>query len=221
MEEAMKKLTILLIIPIVLFMVLPVGAQNRIGIVGGLNFANVNSDDLEAALSAETGADVSLANSLGFGFGGVLGIVLSENAALHLQPMYIQKGAKIEVEIAGFDEDVKFKLAYLEVPVMLKLTFGTSEAKPYVMAGPTIGYLLSAKVTNGDEEDLKDTIKDFDFGLGFGAGVSFPAGNNMVFVEGRYALGLTNVDDDPDDPIDAKTKGIQIFAGITFPLGGQ
>ena len=42
----MKKLTMLLIIPIVLFMVLPVGAQNRIGIVGGLNFANVNSDDL-------------------------------------------------------------------------------------------------------------------------------------------------------------------------------
>jgi opacity protein-like surface antigen len=215
----MKKLDIFLIVPLVLFLVLPVGAQNRMGVVGGLNFANVSSDDLEEGLSAEIGADVSLANSLGFGFGGVLDIVLSENAALHLEPMYIQKGAKIEIE--GFDEDVKFKAAYLEVPVMVKLAFGTSEAKPYVMAGPTIGYLLSAKLTNGDEEDMKDTTKDFDFGLGFGAGVSFPAGDNMVFVEGRYALGLTNVDDDPDDPVDVKTKGIQIFAGITFPLGGQ
>lgn len=61
-----------------------------------------------------------------------------------------------------------------------------------------------------------------DFGLGFGAGVSFPLGTNALFVEGRYALGLSNINDDPEDPdTQIKNKGIQVIAGITFPLGGQ
>ena len=69
---------------------------------------------------------------------------------------------------------------------MLKFAFGSSETKPYVMAGPTVGYVLSVKLDDpvGGEEDIKDTTKDFDFGIAFGGGVSFPAGNNTVFVEG-------------------------------------
>ncbi len=74
--------------------------------------------------------------------------------------------------------------------------------------------------------------KSTDFGLGFGAGVSFPAGNNSMFIEGRYALGLTDVAKagvvegmggqlTVDDDVDIKTGGILLMAGITFPLGGK
>ena len=43
-------------------------------------------------------------------------------------------------------------------------------------------------------------------------------GNNTVFVEGRYSLGLADINDDSDPNADkVKTKGIQIMAGITFP----
>ena len=105
---------------------------------------------------------------------------------------------------------------------MLKFAFGSSDTKPYVMAGPTVGYLLSAKVKDPDgEEDIKDDIKNIDFGLAFGGGVSLPMGNNTFFVEGRYSLGLSDINDDPNDDTKIKTKGIQIMAGITFPLGGE
>jgi len=125
--------------------------------------------------------------------------------------------------------DYKFivKLSYLEVPVMFKYSLSNDQFKPYIMAGPSFGYNLSAKIEASgygitDETDIKDEIKNIDFNLGFGAGVSIPMGNNSIFVEARYALGLTNINDDPDDPdTDINTKGIQIIAGIIFPLAGN
>ena len=92
------------------------------------------------------------------------------------------------------------------------------------MAGPTIGFLQSAKlkVIMGSYEewdDLKDDLKSIDFGLGFGAGLDLPIGNNFIFVEARYSLGLMNIaDKDEGTYADVKTRGIQFFVGITFPM---
>lgn len=207
----MNKINLSRMVLLALFIALPVSAQHRIGIVGGLNLANVNVDP-------SLGAGVDLKNLTAFGVGGVLDLRLAQNFDLHLEPMYLQKGTKLD---AGGQEGT-FRASYLELPALFRLALGTGTARPYLMAGPTIGYLLSAKSSSeGNEEDVKDQIKDLDFGLDFGAGVSFPAGNNSVFVEGRYALGLSNINDDPQDPTDIKNKGIQIMAGITFPLGGK
>lgn len=205
----MKKMSMLLVLSFMLCMVLPASAQMDVGVLGGLNLAN---------LSVDPGIGADLKTRTGFGFGGVLGIGLGEMFSLEFEPMFLQKGAKAE---AG-GTDGKIKADYLEVPVMLKVPFGQGNVKPYVMAGPQVGYLLSAKVeAGGQEQDIKDDVKSIDFGVAFGAGVGIPAGNNTVFIEGRYALGLTDVNDDSNDPTEIKTKGIQIFAGITFPLGGK
>jgi opacity protein-like surface antigen len=217
----MNKFNLLLVVLLALFIALPAGAQHRIGFVGGLNLANVSLDP-----DPDPGFD--LKNRTAFGAGGVLDLRLAENVALRFEPMYLQKGTKVEgnVDAVGKVEQT-VKANYLEMPVLVKLALGTSTTKPYLMAGPTIGFLLSAKtITKAagqeEEEDIKEFVKDIDFGLDFGAGVSFPAGNNAIFVEGRYALGLTNVNDDPDDPdTKIKTKGIQFMAGISFPLGGK
>lgn len=190
----------------VLLAIVPTSAQNRIGFTGGLNLANISVDP-------DQGLDLS--SRTGFGFGGVLDLGLSENVALHVEPMFLQKGSNVNVQGLG---EIKLKASYIEVPVLFKIALGTSTTRPYVMAGPSIGILLSAKA---DDTDIKDTTKSTDFGLAFGAGVSFPAGNNSVFVEGRYALGLSDINDDATDDTKIKTKGIQFMAGVTFPLGGQ
>jgi hypothetical protein len=211
----MKIMNVFLVLFVTLCMALPAGAQVHLGVLGGLNLASCDVDPLEGGME--------ISNLTVFGFGGVLDYDLNEFITLHLEPMYLQKGAKGDWDIF----ELESKLAYIEIPVMLKYAFGTSEIKPYVIAGPTIGYLLSGKgkVSGGgysEEEDIKDETKSLDFGIGFGAGVSVAMSNNSIFLEARYALGLTNINDDPDDPdTDVKTKGIQIFAGITFPLGGK
>lgn len=203
----MKRKSVVFIAMLVLAAI-PATAQHRIGFIGGLNLANVSVDP------EETGIDYS--NRTAFGGGGVLDLRLAENIALQLEPMFLQKGTKVS---DGSDE-VKVKLSYIEVPALLKFMLGQSSTRPYIMAGPSVGFRLSAKISNGGEIDIKEVIKSTDFGLDFGAGISFPAGNNAIFVEGRYGLGLSNINDDREDPnTDVKNKGIQFMAGITFPLG--
>jgi hypothetical protein len=198
----MNKSSVVLVGVFILFMTLPASAQLNVGVLGGLNVATLSVDP-------DDGLDIS--NRTGFGFGGVVDISLGEMLVLHLEPMFLQKGAEID--------NVKVKASFIDVPVLIKYAFGSGQAKPYVMAGPNIGFLLSAKA---DDEDIDEVLKSLDFGVDFGAGVSFPMGNNSLFVEGRYALGLSNLNDDPDFPDGKiKTRGIQIFAGITFPLGAK
>ena len=207
----MKRISVVFIAVLVLFITVSADAQNRIGFIGGLNLANVSVDP------EETGIEYS--NRTAFGGGSVVDLRLAENIALQLEPMFLQKGAKVKEDGSG--HNMKVKLSYIEVPLLLKLMLGQSTICPYIMAGPSVGFRLSAKVSNGVERDVKDVTKSTDFGLDFGAGISFPAGNGAIFAEGRYGLGLSQINDDPEDPnTDVKNKGIQFMAGITFPLSG-
>lgn len=214
----MKKLSVLLAVFVVLGMIMSANAQVHFGVLGGVNLATVSVDPMP-----EEGLEFS--NLTCFGFGGVLDYYLGESIALHLEPMYLQKGTKMIMTMEGLGELTgEMNASYIEIPVMLKFEFGANNVRPYIMGGPTIGYRLSAEMKTsfgGEEqtEDMKETTKDFDYGVVFGGGVSMQMGNNTFFVEGRYSLGLANINDDPEDTdTTIKTKGIQVFAGITFPL---
>ncbi|NIR63401.1 MAG: PorT family protein, partial [candidate division Zixibacteria bacterium] len=59
------------------------------------------------------------------------------------------------------------RLSYISLPLMAKLAFGagnSSAARPYIIAGPEAGFLLSAKTS-----DLKGDLKGYVPGLGGGA----------------------------------------------------
>ena len=214
----MENLNIVLVMLLAVITVLPASAQISLGVFGGLNFANLNMDEGDLG-------DAEFASRTVFGFGGILDYGISENIALRLEPMYLQKGADIVVD--GFDDQFIVKLSYFEVPMMFKYSFSGDNINPYIMAGPSIGFLMEAKTEldaaggASEETDIKDETSDIDFSLGFGAGVNLPMGNNSIFVDARYTLGLINIVDDPEAPDDdVKNNGIQIFAGITFPVGG-
>ncbi|MGH7453855.1 MAG: porin family protein [bacterium] len=226
----MNKFILLLVVLLALFIALPAGAQVNLGVIGGVNIANFKGED-------PTGEKIDFSSRTALGVGGVLDIDLSKNVGLRLEPMYLQKGA----EFTETDPDLgtatfAFKAGYLEVPVLLKIALGTSTTRPYLMAGPTIGFNLSSKLELSAlgisaEIDAKEITKSTDFGLAFGAGVSFPAGTSSIFVEGRYSLGLADVaeagtlkfmgEELPFDDANVKTRGIQIMGGITFPLGSK
>src|SRR5574341_1575477 len=183
----MKRLTFLIAALLGLVLSTSARAQHRIGVIGGLNIANVDAEFDDATM------DVS--NKTVFGFGGVVDLRLNENFSLYMQPMYQQKGALVTQ--LNTNLDFPFKFAFLELPVFLKAEFG-STARPYLMAGPTIGYLLSADTEveySGltFKGDLKEVTEDLDFGLGFGAGLRYPLSTVSIFVEGRYILGLLNM----------------------------
>lgn len=107
---------------------------------------------------------------------------------------------------------------------MLKYTLNPNHTGPYMMAGPTIGLKLSSQVlvrqagilNSVSYSAIDGKTKFIDFGLGFGAGLNVPKGNHAVFVEARYVLGLTNINDASEANV--RNKGLQIFTGITFPF---
>ena len=226
-EVKMKKLTGCFIALMVLLMCVSLNAQsNRIGVIGGINLANLSTD--------EPGVEPSTLTA--YGFGGVLDLRIGNSMWLCFEPMYLQKGAEQEVTEDGMTMDMNVKANYIEDPVFLKIALGSGDTRPYVMAGPTVGFLMSANAAVSAmgisvDVDIKDMMESLDYGIGFGGGISFAMGRNRLFVEGRYTMGLADVQKEGEvniagetevmEDADVKTKGIQIMAGITIPIGGQ
>ena len=189
----------------------PIFAQDdamQFGVKVGLNLANVSFDPKPEGVSFDAVTK--------FGAGGIMLYPLSEVLDLQVEAMYLLKGSKSTIE--GFDDDFEFNLAYLSVPVMGRYNLGSGDTSPYIVVGPEFGFLLSAKSKFGDEEeDVKDDFKSLDLGLNIGAGVSMNMGATPMFVEVRYSLGLSDINDIPDDSdITVKTTGIQFFVGMMF-----
>ena len=206
----MKKLHLLLVVSFLF--AFSTFAQVKIsgGILGGVNLANASVDP------PLTGVDLN--NLTGYAFGGILNFEFIGGVGIQVEPMYIQNGVKLS---AGTME-AKFKVNYIEVPAILTYTFasGAGPVEPYILAGPVFGIRLSANYIdeNGNEQDLKDQTKSTNFGGTFGAGVKIHLGMNSIFVEGRYTIGFTDINNDPTDLTVIKSKGLGFFAGLTFPF---
>ena len=210
---------------------LSLGAQIRMGVVGGVNFADL-----------ETPGESEVSGRTVFGIGAVFDFGLSENFILCLEPMYIQKGGRVEEgEDVNSDPGGWVKSSFIEIPLFLKATYG-SRIRPYLMAGPIIGTLLNSDLELDAyglsfKGDMEEVTRRIDFGLGFGAGITIPIRFFSLFIEGRYTLGLSNLQrggtfevsagpmaipiefDKEDDKY--KNRGFQILAGIAFSLGRE
>jgi hypothetical protein len=228
-----KTATVLIMLAALLFMTNGV-AQVQLGLQAGANFADVTLDP------TQEGFETSM--KTGFLFGGVLFYSFSPILGLQVEPAYVQKGAKVDLSLSEEGETVQAEATltanYIDIPVMLKASFGSGPVKPYLLAGASVAFLLGdveleldkATINGVDvtsmipSDERKDTLKtkSTDFLLSFGGGVIIPLGKVNIFIEGQYNLGLTDVNDETPEPGDVeptiKTTGIQIKAGVMFPL---
>jgi len=208
----------------------PLNAQVHLGLQAGVNLANVTMDP------TQSGVETSMRT--GFMFGGMLIYSFSPVLGLQVEPAYVQKGAVVDVSqtVEGLTLQTKATLTadYLDIPVMLKASFGDEPVKPYLLAGASVAFLLSDAILemdnasiNGqdvtsmipsDEREEKLETKSTDFILNFGGGVVV----YNVFIEVQYNLGLVDVSDETPEPgevdMTIKTTGFQIKAGVLFPL---
>jgi len=207
-----------------LALVLPVTTlgQSQIGVVGGINFANIHveNEDFEYVTK--------------YGFGAVLELRLSDALSLCAEPMYLMGGTRQALGPVTLRVDH----SAISVPLFLKLNILSDEFRPYVMTGPFISFRLNSEfgyeTINGTfTGDAGNIIKGSDFGVGFGGGLSYALAGIRIFVEGRYSVGLVDVSNAgavqlnvgnqvqivPVGDVDATTRGIQIMAGVAFPIG--
>ena len=225
----MKKMyTVLLVIAAILVSINSIGlSQTKIGIRGGLNLANVSEDvggtesiDFDGLAIPIT---LSQSSRTTFNLGGFVEYWFSPMFALQINLLYNQKGFVIDGDLSEtiieqgipinvtVNAEETIKLSYLSFPLLVKAAFGESNFKPYLVAGPEFGFLLSAddyaEATSeaeamgqtvgpysvNQEEDIKEFIESFEFALDIGGGLSYSFSNIEIFADFIYSLGITKI----------------------------
>ncbi len=229
----MKRIMTLYSVMIISLLMNTTYAQWSIGIMGGPNFA-----DLEINFVDNTITDYDVQSRTLFGVGGFFGIYLNEYLSIQLELMYVEKGG---VFTQPSIPDMRIKSNQIELPLILKAGIGEN-IRPYIIGGVFLSFVLDATVETelaglSLEGDLTEILKKTEFGAVFGTGISIPVWKGSAFIEGRYSLGLTNLNKggninltngnllvagpqtDPQDEI--KTMGFQIMLGYQLPLGWE
>jgi hypothetical protein len=251
----MKKMyTVLFVIATILVSINSIGlSQTKLGFRGGLNLANI-SEDLGGTETFDFEGEpleITLTQSsrTTFNIGGFVEYWFSPMFALQINILYNQKGAVIDGDLnetiieQGIEINVtanaeqELKLSYLSFPLLAKVAFGESNIKPYLIAGPEIGFLLSAEnvaeatakaeamgqtfgpYTTSLEEDVKDDMETIELALDFGAGLSFSFGNIEVFADFIYSLGITKINKEEFiEGEDVKNQNIMLNLGMIFSI---
>lgn len=197
-------------------------AQITVGVKGGISIPNLSggstSNPLNTGYSSRIGPDFAL-----FADFHIAGIF-----SLQPQVEYSSQGGKKD-GMQAFpnpmgstpaylyaDYNSETKLNYLLIPVMARIDLKLSQKfKFYVMAGPEVGFLLSAKQVNSGNSptylddkgttpisppqsfdttvNVKSSINSTNFGIEGAIGFSYKIGNGNVFVEGGGNYGFINI----------------------------
>jgi len=180
---------------------LAVNAQSKdsnaeFGFKGGVNFSNMYTEDVD---------DNNVLTSFNAGIYAKLPI--SDALAIQPELLYSRKGAELVYDNVFAEGTAKFKLNYIELPVLLKVNLTDNFN---IHAGPYFAYLIDAQVTNETDDGTfdfednydNDDFNKFDYGLSAGVGLDFESMGIGV----RYNYGLQTVGKDRD------------FAGTTYTV---
>ena len=224
----------ILILFCILIITIPSLAQFQVGASVGANLSGLSINPDVAGRNINTNSGLTAGVTLVYNFSSMIGV--------QLEPAYTQAGASIysaqteEGLILEIDQTIEMR--YIALPILVKVSFPGDFITPYLLGGANIGFPLDdTKLTidnvtvNGEDfttnlpnELLEQELKNesIDFGLSFGAGLSFPIGVIDMFFQAQYNLGLTDInDEEPQEGIiqdEIKTRGFEVTGGVLFAL---
>jgi hypothetical protein len=223
----MKKILTLLVVSVT---AISVCAQMTIIPKAGASLSNIAFEDD----GGETKSKLGLILGVGLNF------QVSELLSVQPELQFVQKGFRVDESFSfdGMTEkyEASISMNYIEIPVLVKTTFGSDNFKFFLNAGPSIGIGLggkskidysysdgvsnfsgssTGKVKFGDEPDSNEEDLYFDnrmdLGLQLGGGFLIA---KKVMVDIRYGLGLSNLVEDEG----SKNRVIQFTVGVPFPM---
>ncbi len=159
------------------------GGGIKFGFKGGVNFSNLYTDDVD---------DNNVLT--GFQAGVFAKVPVTADFAIQPELTYNTKGAELVYNNAFVNGTAKFKLNYIELPVLAVFNLSNNFN---IHAGPYIAYLVDGKATNDSQGtlfDVENSLSNEDynkFDAGLAIGVGFDTDNLGVGV--RYNYGLQTV----------------------------
>lgn len=178
----------------------PTHPRARAGIKGGLNLSNLFSDEI-------TDEDARI----GFHAGVYGQLFVNEGFAVQPELNFSTKGNRVTTNFGIIDQETKFNISYLDVPVLAVFKLGQVAE---IHAGPYWAYLVGANIdTDGDlgddfQELDRDNFDNWDYGLVGGIGFNLGA----VQLGARYNYGLNEI---------AKSQGAKNLLGNAKNSVGQ
>lgn len=172
----------------------------KVGLKGGMNISNLIVDDIDDENAR-----------IGFHAGIFAQLLSSEAFAIQPELLYSTRGNRVETDIWVIDQETKFNLNYLDIPVLAVFKLGEAFE---IHAGPYWSYLLNANISSdgdlGDSfNDLdRDNFESWDMGLSGGIAVNF----SNLQLGARYNYGLREI---------AKSDGAELILGDSKNSMGQ
>jgi hypothetical protein len=182
--------------------------------------------------------------STNFITGATMRVGITRSFSVQAEALYITKGAGFDetVNVRGqeLNLDGKLFLGYAEVPLLFKFSTSLPDRGPLFYPkpgmtynfyfGPSVAYNVAAKFTgtiSGDilgaryeedfEDNIRNTIKDTDFGIVVGAGFEYGAGDESRYtVDVRYTHGMMDIGDDPQTNLSFKNGVVTVTVGVVW-----
>lgn len=158
------------------------------GLRGGINFAQWKQNiQISSTQTGTISSAITSDTRTGYLIGVYYTILFSENFGLQPELFYNSIGSKSGSSTISVD--------YVSLPIFLRYNI-TNQF--HLLAGPQIGYLISAdgqntSPTGGVTTSIKDNINSMDFGAVFGIGVDLKKFNFGL----RYSIGFNNIIKNP------------------------
>jgi len=182
------------------------------GIKGGVNFTNLYVEDVN---------DNNVLTS--FNAGLFANFPLSESVSIQPEANFSRKGAELVYDNLLASGTARFKLNYLEMPLLLKLNVTKNLNLHF---GPYLAYLMDAQITNEtdggsfnfEENISNEDLNKFDYGLSGGVGLDFE--NSFIGI--RYNYGLQTIGKERTFAgsnytfPDGKNSALSIYFGLKF-----
>jgi hypothetical protein len=197
----------------------------------------------------ERDADYEVASEWkrGFAAGIFLYLPITPRFGLQQELLYVQKGSRQDITVEILDIptvlDVTYDMDYIEIPVLMRLTwYRWSEHAVYSYAGTAFSlkirdrYTLTGEIDDGNEivplyadSDLSE-VEMFDYSFVYGAGMDVSLLHRKFMIEYRFVIGWNRLamptyayvpfgDEEiliDNEPVPLKNQNHLVLIGITF-----
>ena len=157
----------------------------------------------------------------GFLIGAGVEYPLNKKISIEIDVLYFQRGSKFKlIDVPNWEKI--YSLNVISFPILIKI-------KPYTYTSPYIvgGGEFSIVLSHQDEVTFEDNVtinnirwrtKSCYTGLVLGGGFEIKLLKFFVFIEGRYHLGLNDIQKEPRHWESMRTNSMALIIGLKFSL---